>query len=87
MDRVTENWDEELVKELFCKEDAKEILAIPVKQGMDDQVAWHFDPKGMFSVKSAYHLGIKLRETKKNRDASPMVPAPMESQKWNGIWN
>ncbi|KAE8778267.1 NAC domain-containing protein 78 [Hordeum vulgare] len=85
MDSVTESWDNDLVWELFCEEDAKEILAIPVRSGMDDQVAWHFDAKGQFSVKSAYHLGVKLRDSKRHRDASSCVPAPAVSHK--GISN
>jgi hypothetical protein len=32
------------------------ILAIPVHIDRDDCVAWHFDQKGTFSVKSAYHV-------------------------------
>lgn len=32
------------------------ILGILVKQGMEDLLAWHFDKKVMFSVKSAYHI-------------------------------
>ena len=48
MNPVTENWDEELVLDLFCPEDARDILAIPVQSGMEDQPAWHFDPRGIF---------------------------------------
>jgi hypothetical protein len=32
------------------------ILAIPVCTEHADVVAWHFDTKGVFSVKSAYHV-------------------------------
>ena len=31
------------------------ILAIPLIYGMVDSLVWHFDSKGSFSVKSAYH--------------------------------
>lgn len=64
MDPVTESWDNELVMEFFCEELAKEMLAIPVRSGMDYQVAWHFDTKGQFSVKSTYDLVVKLRDSK-----------------------
>jgi hypothetical protein len=33
-------------------------------------LAWHPDPKGMFSVKSAYALGIKIRDHQNNSNAS-----------------
>lgn len=36
---ITETWDVELMTELFCEEDAKEILVIPVRSDMDDLVA------------------------------------------------
>jgi hypothetical protein len=40
----------------------KYILAIPIKQGEMDTPAWHFDTKGIFSVKSAYHVLEDNRE-------------------------
>ena len=32
------------------------ILRVPVKQDMEDLLAWHYDKEGIFSVKSAYHV-------------------------------
>lgn len=45
------NWDEELVRDIFSIDDAAHILAIPLISGMEDHVAWHYDSKGVFSVK------------------------------------
>lgn len=56
IDSQTGLWDKELIHEIFWEEDAKHILAIPIKQGWEDTLAWHFDVKGVFSVKSAYHV-------------------------------
>lgn len=36
---------------------------------MDDFLSWHYDNKGIFSVKSAYQLGVSLKEARKNQDA------------------
>jgi hypothetical protein len=44
------------VEDIFWEDDAKVILAIPIKHGREDAIAWHYDPKGLFSVKSAYHV-------------------------------
>ena len=52
-------WDEQLVRQTFCQEDAEIILAIPVHTEMDDCVAWHYDKKGIFSVKSAYKVQME----------------------------
>lgn len=56
IDQVSGSWEEQLVKDIFWEEDAVNILAISVRSGPDDIVAWHFDTKGIFSVKSAYHV-------------------------------
>jgi len=50
------DWDRTLITEIFWEADAKNILSIPLKNGMEDTLAWHFDPKGDFFVKSAYHV-------------------------------
>jgi len=72
IDPITGTWDHVLIEEVFWEEDWKCILSIPIKQGMDDLIAWHFDRKGVFSVKSAYHTldAIKGREACRQVGAS-----------------
>ena len=72
IDPITGTWDRVLIEEVFWEEDWKCILSIPIKQGMDDLIAWHFDRKGVFSVKSAYHTldAIKGREACRQVGAS-----------------
>jgi len=53
---VSGTWDEELIRDVFWEENVKYILATPTNPGHDDFLAWHFDPRGLFSVKSAYHV-------------------------------
>lgn len=43
----------------------KHILAIPVRVDMEDFLAWHYDTKGVFLVKSTYHV----LEDRKDREA------------------
>lgn len=62
---VTGTWDEELIREVFWPEDVQSILAIPIKPGFEDMVAWHYDPRGIFSTKSAYHVLEDNREQSK----------------------
>lgn len=71
MNPVTEGWDVDLVHELFTEEDAQIILSIPVRPDMEDFPAWHYDKRGRFSVKSAYHLGVSIKEAEGQRDAGP----------------
>lgn len=56
IDPITGSWDIQLLNDVFWEEDVKEIMTIPVRIDQNDFVAWHFDNKGTFSVKSAYHV-------------------------------
>jgi len=56
IDPVQGVWDEDLVVDTFGEDDAAVILSLPIHIDMDDVPAWHFDHKGVFSVKSAYWL-------------------------------
>ena len=64
---ITGIWDEELVRDVFWPEDAGLILSIPLIPGYEDFLAWHYDPRGVFSVKSAYHVLEDKREQQKGR--------------------
>lgn len=47
---VTNNWDEDLVKQTFWPVDAQRILTIHLPQhDMDDFVAWSYTKNGLFS--------------------------------------
>ena len=67
IDPITGDWDKALVQDVFWEEDVKHILAIPVNCNMDDSLAWHFDTKGLFSVKSMYHTLEDNREWRATR--------------------
>jgi hypothetical protein len=60
IDPITGDWDKVLVRNTFWDVDASEILKIPIRDDFDDYPAWHFDEKGIFSVKSAYHLCMSI---------------------------
>jgi hypothetical protein len=53
---VTGVWDEELINDMFWSVDANRIMQIPLMQGRDDTVAWHYNRNGLFTVGSAYHV-------------------------------
>jgi hypothetical protein len=80
------SWDEDLVNFVFDPDDAKEILSIPIRPDMEDWVAWHYDRKGVFSVKSAYQLGVILRDSKGCRDASSSTAPTAINPTWHKLW-
>ena len=60
IDLATGGWDVGLVQDNFHPDNARTILSISLCENMDDCLAWHFDPKVQFSIKSAYNLGVRL---------------------------
>jgi hypothetical protein len=62
--------------------DVQAILAIPIREDFDDFVAWQFDSKGNFSVKSAYRLYVQDRDGPKATSSRPRE----ESLQWEKIW-
>lgn len=60
IDPVSGSWDQDLVEGCFHPDDVKTILSIPISEQSEDFLAWHFDNKGLFSVKSAYKVHIDM---------------------------
>ena len=64
------------------KADAAIILKIPLpKEHLDDEVLWHYDKRGEYSVKSGYQLALRM----KFLDA-PSSPE-RRSQYWSALWS
>jgi len=85
---ITGGWDVQLVHDTFWPEDANEILRIPIDDRMEDWPAWHFDSKGLFSVKSAYKLAVARRDALAHMDASTSgTVSNREGEfQWHKIW-
>lgn len=81
---ITASWDDQLVKSIFWASDAALILALPIREDMEDSWAWHPDPRGCFSVKSAYKLCKQLERVREGEEG------PMEKDSggfdWHLIW-
>jgi hypothetical protein len=90
IDPATGSWDKLLIKEVFWEEDVDRTLSIPIKHGMEDLLAWHYDNKGLFSVKSAYHVldDRKSRESKRQQgeNSSSTTQQVISGFNWKNIW-
>jgi hypothetical protein len=53
IDTETCTWNQAIIDQNFLPIDASIILSIPLRDQAEDFVAWHFDTKGLFSIKSA----------------------------------
>jgi hypothetical protein len=76
MDLGFGSWDETLVQQTFSEFDAEAILKLRVNQDLEDRPAWHFDKKGLFSVKSAYKVAVQRREGVLDRNAESSESGP-----------
>ncbi|KAJ1283965.1 hypothetical protein BS78_03G168000 [Paspalum vaginatum] len=63
----------------------KEVLAVQNGVQRNDFLAWHLDPKGNFSVKSAYVLGTKIKSHQNQKDASTSS-SEEGGFDWGKIW-
>jgi len=73
------------VRDTFWVEDANIILSLPLSVQREDFPAWHPDPKGIFSIRSAYALGKKIMDHQNNNDASSSG-AVESGFDWRKIW-
>jgi len=79
---IDANWDVDLVVSLFLPDDARSILKIPLSQGREDMVAWHYNRSGMFSVRSAYHC----QWTSKFENEDQTAVNGLDNQVWKRLW-
>nr|XP_020170848.1 uncharacterized protein LOC109756417 [Aegilops tauschii subsp. strangulata] len=57
---------------------------------MEDNFAWHFDQRGIFSVKSAYKIGVMLRDRRLGRDVVSSKENSANSTvkfDWKHVWS
>ncbi|KAH9715816.1 putative reverse transcriptase/RNA-dependent DNA polymerase [Citrus sinensis] len=74
-------WKADFILEYFNKEDAAAIMRTPLPRSPKmDEVCWHFDKKGMYTVKSGYKIALRLKY--------PDIPSTSEdcSCYWKAIW-
>jgi hypothetical protein len=54
---------------------------------LDDLIAWHFDSRGIFSVKSAYKVQRAAEQRKSRRGSQSSSNASvLEEEHWRGLW-
>ncbi|KAK2657021.1 hypothetical protein Ddye_010073 [Dipteronia dyeriana] len=74
-------WNTNFIKQNFSDEDVNSILQIPIGCGSrGDNIIWHYNENGQYSVKSGYWLGHKLATTANTSNSSAL------NTWWNSLW-
>lgn len=71
-----------MIYQHFNLEDAEKILQIQLPNSpQPDQILWHYDKKGQYSVKSGYQIALQIKH--------PELPSCSSntSGQWNMIWS
>ncbi|KAH9671011.1 putative reverse transcriptase/RNA-dependent DNA polymerase [Citrus sinensis] len=75
-------WNEDMICQHFFREDADIILRIPIPSTpMADQILWHYDKKGIYTVKSGYQVALRI-----NFLDTPSCSEQPANQ-WSIIWS
>lgn len=82
----TKEWDVETLNRFFPAFDVAEIIKIKISRNMSgDFVAWHYEKSGCFPVRSAYRLGVDLRDQSTATSSSRNVSG--ERPVWKKFWS
>jgi hypothetical protein len=86
IDPETCTWDEAVIRRYCLQHDVDAILQIKLpRRRTEDFVAWLPEPTGVFSVRSAYRLGMQPKTLALSRGQSSSEPNG-ERGIWNLVW-
>ena len=75
------------MRDTFWPDDVKHILQIPLREGAQDFIAWHYDSKGIHSVKSAYKLlAINSKADAHYQRNTAVCSNAEDSNIWSKLW-
>jgi hypothetical protein len=86
---VNRKWKKEVLEQHFLPMDVEAILQIPISFiRQSDFWSWHYDDKGMFSVRSAYKM---ILDTKRRREnyfdgIAEQSSSEVDEKGWKSLW-
>jgi hypothetical protein len=84
IDKDSKWWNVPLIQATFNPEEARVITSIPLSPNLPpDRLIWLGTNNGIFSVRSAYHLGLEIME----RDRGQSSKTEKVSAVWSSLWN
>lgn len=80
------DWDYDKIVHIFSPADVEEIskLKIPIR-APEDFIAWHMEQSGIFTVRSAYNLALKIKQGHNTQSSSSSPNG--ERKLWSRVWS
>ncbi|KAM2056923.1 hypothetical protein FF2_029169 [Malus domestica] len=89
IDSGSSSWKRDLILASFHQDDVRLILSIPLsKTGCRDQMVWHHNANGVYSVRSGYGVAMNLMENGAlgKKGCGSASDKPKNCSAWNLIW-
>jgi hypothetical protein len=89
IDETSASWNEAKIREFFLPSDVMAIMSIPLStRRQADFIAWNFDSKGIFSVRSAYHMMVNLKISRENyfEGNTSSSSSAVDEKGWTTLW-
>jgi len=86
IDENSRGWKEDLLRRFFHHFDVEKILKLRIPwRDEEDMIAWHYEKMGTFTVRSAYQLGMTLKELEAGQASSSANPDGTRPA-WKKLW-
>ncbi|XP_061999476.1 uncharacterized protein LOC133716838 [Rosa rugosa] len=80
-------WVVPFLDEIFTPLEVSLIAQIPLSiRGAVDRVVWHYDKKGVYSVRNGYHIA-RMEEGKSDQRSTSVGTVGTKGKYWKLIWN
>ena len=87
IDSETGRWKAKLIKETFLPHEADSILSIPLSPRLPkDSRVWAWSKNGLFTMRSAYGVSLKLLKTSTPRTSGDSFDKAKAAQFWKVLW-
>ncbi|KAM5560293.1 hypothetical protein ABKV19_021457 [Rosa sericea] len=87
IDADDKEWVVDVLSELFTEMEVTKIAAIPLSiRPAEDRMVWHYDGKGVYNVRSGYHVMVNSLRSHAWASTSSLIAGGQLRSYWNKLW-
>jgi hypothetical protein len=89
IDETSASWNEAKIHKFFLPTDVMAIMSIPLSTRRQiDFIAWSFDSRGIFSIRSAYRMLVNLKISPENyfQSNTSSSNSEVDEKGWTTLW-